>query len=430
MLLFRFIHLFLFLLSFSFFITCHVTTQQILNKRLESPTISTPLIPSIQISKKETSDVPQTPVDSKNSTVSTETPQTHIISTDSKAALNETFSSSKFFPFFNEEFKSNILLDQEKKIISTISKKLYGPNQEKNAEKYVDTCFLTSNISNKMSHLISCYEQFLRRLKPSSSNLTSTATGSASINKRSIKNIKKLVSSQHLIILEKNENPTTPTISNVSTPITASIASNASTSTDSTIVQLENSPVNIKTPSNSTFDLSDEEIEKKCIYSFNDSEAKDLNAMYLELFYSFKKMKSSKGMCLGENFGMCTGNDLDNSSNPDVLELEKSPPLDSQNNTQNSKNLNQTQSSDAKAPEISSVVTPASNEKIKQDAFKKLEDESQTKFTSGKQISYEDGLKIKMWMDTIRESLGNTKVEPAAQTQPQIVADMKKAEHL
>ncbi|OMJ16757.1 hypothetical protein AYI69_g4407 [Smittium culicis] len=428
MLLFSFIHLFLF--SFTYFITCHVTSQQILYKSLETPTISTTLVPSIQTSKKDIRDVSQVLVDSKNSTAPSDILQSQINSTDFKASSNETLSNSKFSTFYSDEFKNNILLDQEKNIISTISKKLYGPNQEKNAEKYVDTCFLTSNISNKMSHLISCYEQFLSRLKPLSLNHTSTATGNTSINKRSITRIKKLVSSQQKIPLEKNENPTTPIFSSISTPNTASSAPNTSNIPDSSIVQFENSPVNIKAPNNSTFDLSDEEIEKKCVYSFSDSEAKNLNAMYLELFYSFKKMKSSKGMCLGENFGMCSGNDLDNSSNPDVLELEKSPPLDSQSNIQNSNNLNQTQGADTKAPKISPQVTPASNEKIKQDAFKKLEDESQTKFTSGKQISYEDGLKIKVWMDTIRESLGNTNVDPAVQAQPQIVADMKKAEHL
>ncbi|OLY80367.1 hypothetical protein AYI68_g5533 [Smittium mucronatum] len=305
--------------------------------------------------------------------------------TMSVVQTNTTEPESRFMQFYKQEYKSQILSADEKKIFSIAAKKLYGPSQEKNAERFLNTCYLTTLVSNKMDQLINCYEQFLKQ-DPSSRKSSSNSTKvpeSANQFKRSVSGLAKRAS-----------NPASPAPDSTT---------NEPSLESSTQPSSENSDSPKLEKSKASYDLSDDGIEKTCSYSFNDEEAKGLNTMYPELFYAFKKMKSNKGMCLGTEFGMCSGNDNDVVANPDILELNKAPPV--------SPTVVQATSPEPKnsLPPSSPAAngnSPTSAEEARKSILTKLEEESSYKFVSGKQIVYQDGLKFKVWFDTIRDSIG------------------------
>ncbi|PVU85422.1 hypothetical protein BB559_003541 [Furculomyces boomerangus] len=291
------------------------------------------------------------------------------------------------------EYENSLLSTQEKSIISTVSNIVFGPNQEKNELKFYSAKNLTLQASGYLKNVVSCYSDFLEY---------------AQIE---IKN--------HLTEPNNNVN---------STEVSLNTLSNTNDN--------ESIPGNLKIDISNLLSQDDVATADVCEFDFDETFAKELSSLYQELYYSIKKLRQSKGMCLGENFGMCTGNDFDTVDQKNILQVNPKGSKHTESTSPSSVNVPDSSASadtmtkaysnelldsfEQKAENLKEPTSIKTNSSIldtvdkKEAIFKKLESETQTKFVAGQHILLKDAIKIKLWMDTIRNAIDH---QPKISTQ-------------
>ncbi|PVV04467.1 hypothetical protein BB560_001034 [Smittium megazygosporum] len=163
----------------------------------------------------------------------------------------ETLNATYLDQVLDPKFKASLLTKMETEQISSVSTRLFGPNREENKDKYYQNKFLLTQASNVIDRFIDCYSQIKKNISAQAE--TSLATqSSAPLENRTISE--------------------------------SASASDPSPTTPSNLL------------SNNT-----------CLFSLPDNSSKNLAKIFTQLATTFKKMKSGKGMCLGEDFGMCSG---------------------------------------------------------------------------------------------------------------------------